>query len=153
MWLYDGEILPNVGFNAVVGRPVDEYSFEPARFDEMRKGAWDIDERVRDMDLNGVWASLCFPSFLSGFCGQRLQLGASSQELGIAAVRAWNDWYLDSWVASYPDRIIPMQLPILIDPELGAAEIRRNAARGYRAVTFSEAPEKLGLPSLHTGYW
>ena len=29
----------------------------------------------------------------------------------------------------------------------------RLAARGYRAVTFSEAPEKLGLPSLHTGYW
>ena len=28
-WVYDGTELPNVGFNAVVGRPVDEYSFEP----------------------------------------------------------------------------------------------------------------------------
>ena len=49
MWLYDGELLPNVGFNAVVGRPVDEYSFDPTRFDEMRRGAWDITARVVDM--------------------------------------------------------------------------------------------------------
>ena len=37
-WMYDGHSLPNVGFNAVVGRPVSEYGFEPARFDEMRRG-------------------------------------------------------------------------------------------------------------------
>ena len=66
-WMYDGHSLPNVGFNAVVGRPVSEYGFEPARFDEMRRGAWDIHERVKDMDLNGVYASLNFPSFLPGF--------------------------------------------------------------------------------------
>ena len=57
----------------MVGRPVSEYGFEPARFDEMRRGAWDIHERVKDMDLNGVYASLNFPSFLPGFAGQRLQ--------------------------------------------------------------------------------
>ena len=39
----------------------------------MRRGAWDIDARVADMDLNGVYASLNFPSFLPGFAGQRLQ--------------------------------------------------------------------------------
>ena len=37
-WVYDGQELPNVGFNAVVGRPVAEYGFEPVRFDEMRAG-------------------------------------------------------------------------------------------------------------------
>ena len=54
---------------------------------------------------------------------------------------------------THPGRIIPCQVPWLLDPELGAAEIRRNAARGFRAVTFPELPERLGLPSLHTGYW
>src|SRR5439155_1497368 len=57
-WVYDGVEMPNIGFNAVVGRPVSEYSFEPVRFDDMRRGAWDIHARVADMDLNGVWASL-----------------------------------------------------------------------------------------------
>src|ERR1700761_137790 len=56
--VYDDRELPNVGFNAVVGRPVSEYGFEPVRFDEMRRGAWDIDERVRDMELKGGDTSL-----------------------------------------------------------------------------------------------
>ena len=66
VWIYDGQELPNVGFNALVGRPVEEYGSEPVRFDQMRRGAWDIDARVADMDLNGVYASLNFPSFLPG---------------------------------------------------------------------------------------
>jgi predicted TIM-barrel fold metal-dependent hydrolase len=153
VWVYDGQEFPNVGFNAVVGRPVSEYSFEPTRFDEMRRGAWDIDARIADMDLNGVYASLNFPSFLPGFAGQRLQLTTKDTELALASVRAWNDWHLESWAGRHPDRIIPCQIPWLLDPELGAAEIRRNAERGFKAVTFSEAPQKLGLPSLHRGHW
>ena len=56
-WLWNGQLLPNVGFNAVAGRPRVEHSFEPARFDHMRRGAWDPQVPSRcDMDLNGVWA-------------------------------------------------------------------------------------------------
>ncbi|MFA5885760.1 MAG: amidohydrolase family protein [Acidimicrobiia bacterium] len=153
MWLYDGELLPNVGFNAVVGRPVDEYSFDPTRFDEMRRGTWDIAARVHDMDLNGVFASLNFPSFLPGFAGQRLQQVTSDPDLALACVRAWNDWHLEEWAAYAPERIIPLQLPWMLDPEVGAAEVRRNAERGFKAMTFSEAPHLLGLPTLHSGYW
>ena len=152
-WVFEGQEMPNVGFNAVVGRPVSEYSFEPTRFDQMRRGAWDISARIADMDLNGVYASLCFPSFLPGFAGQRLQQLAGEPELALACVRAWNDWMIEEWSAHSPGRIIPMQLPYLLDPEVAAAEVRRNAARGVKAMTFSEAPHLLGLPSLHTGYW
>ena len=38
-WAYDGEQHYKVGLNAVVGRPREELSFEPTRFDEMRRGA------------------------------------------------------------------------------------------------------------------
>jgi predicted TIM-barrel fold metal-dependent hydrolase len=152
-WLYDGVKQYKVGLNAVVGRPRSELSFEPTRFDEMRRGAWDIDARVRDMDLNGVYASLNFPSSLAGFAGQRFQLGVSDPDLALAVVQAANDWHLEDWAGRYPDRIIPVQLPWLLDPVAAAAEIRRNAERGFRAVTFPELPERLGLPSLHTGYW
>jgi hypothetical protein len=34
-----------------------------------------------------------------------------------------------------------------------AAEVRRMAAKGCHAVTFSENPEKLGYPSLHNAHW
>jgi predicted TIM-barrel fold metal-dependent hydrolase len=152
-WVFDGAEFPNVGFNAVVGRPVDEYSFQPARFDHMRRGAWDIHARIADMDINGIYASLNFPSFLPGFAGQRLQTTTKDPDLALAVVRAWNDWHLEAWAAPYPDRIIPCQIPYFLDPGVGAAEIRRNAERGFKAVSFTESPAQLGLPSLHTSYW
>lgn len=152
-WVYDGHELPNVGFNAVVGRPVAEYGFEPTRFDQMRRGAWDIHERVKDMDLNGVYASLNFPSFLPGFAGQRLQQVTKDRALAEACVRAWNDWHIEEWAGSYPDRIVPCQIPWLLDPELGARMIHENAERGFHAVTFSENPASLGYPTIHSGHW
>jgi predicted TIM-barrel fold metal-dependent hydrolase len=151
--LWDGELIANVGFNAVAGRPSSEYGFEPTRFDEMRRGAWDIAARVVDMDLNGIYASLNFPSFLPGFAGQRLQQVTSDPDLALACLRAWNDWHLEEWAGHAPERIIPLQLPWMLDPEVGAEEVRRNAARGFKAMTFSEAPHLLGFPSLHRGYW
>ena len=68
-------------------------------------------------------------------------------------MRAYNDWHLDAWCGAYPGRFIPNQIAYLRDPQIAADEIRRNAARGFKAVTFSEAPDKLGLPTIHSGYW
>ena len=116
-------------------------------------GAWDIHQRIADMDLNGIFASLNFPSFLPGFAGQRLQQVTPDPELAMAAVRAWNDWHLEEWAGTYPDRIIPCQLPWLLDADIGAEMIRQNADRGFRAVSFSEEPSRLGFPTIHSGYW
>ena len=57
-WVYEDGFYPQVGLNAVAGRPKAEWSMEPARFDEMRRGCYDIEARVADMDLDGIYASL-----------------------------------------------------------------------------------------------
>ena len=44
-WLYDGQRHYKVGLNAVVGKPLHQRTFDPARFDEMRRGAYDIHAR------------------------------------------------------------------------------------------------------------
>jgi predicted TIM-barrel fold metal-dependent hydrolase len=152
-WSYEGQLFPNIGLSAVAGRPIEEWAYEPQRFDEMRRGAWDPDARVRDMDINGVYASVCFPSGIVGFGGQRLQLAAKDPDLAKAIVEAVNDWHVGVWVGSHRDRFIPVQIPYLLDAEEAARQVYRNAGRGFKAVTFPEAPHKLGLPSLHTGYW
>ena len=151
-WEYEGNFYANVGLNAVIGRPKEEWSMEPARFEEMRPGCYDIHERIKDMDAGGLWASVCFPSLIAGFCGA---VFARSQdpELGLACMRAWNQWHLEYWAGSYPERIIPMQLTWLPDPEVAAAEVRANAEKGFKAVSFAEIPAKLGLPSVHSRKW
>ena len=60
---------------------------------------------------------------------------------------------IDDWCADSDGHLIPLCLMPLWDVELAVAEIRRNAARGARAVCFSEIPTHLDLPSIHTGYW
>ena len=118
---------------------------EPARFDEMRPGCFDIEARIEDMDRAGIWAALCFPSLVSGFCGA-VYSRAQDPELGLACLRAFNDWHLEAWAGPHPERIIPLQLPWLKDIALATAEVRANAARGFKAVSFPEFPAQLGLP-------
>ena len=60
-WVWEGMEAGYIGLNAVSGRPKDEYGTEPTRYDEMRPGCYDIHERVRDMNVAGVLASMNFP--------------------------------------------------------------------------------------------
>ena len=152
VWEFDGDRYTQVGMNAIAGRRPESVKVEPFRFDQMRRGCWDIDARIHDMDINGVWASLNFPSMITGFCG-RVFSQCSDAELGLAVTRAWNDWLFEEWYSPYPERIIPMGITWLTDPEIGAEEIRRNAGRGFRSVTLPERPHRIKLPSIFTDYW
>jgi predicted TIM-barrel fold metal-dependent hydrolase len=152
-WLFDGKHHSLTGPGTTAGLK-DGYGggFVPERFEHMRKGCYDSDARVADMDLNGVWASLSFPSTLTGFANRVLS-SASNPEVGLAATKAWNDWMFEDWYSSNPDRIIPMGLTFLADADAAAAEIYRNAERGVRAVTLPERPQHIGFPDLFCGYW
>ena len=124
-WLYEGQVLPNVALNAVAGRPREEYGLEPTSFDQLRPGCYDIDERVKDMDANGVLGSLCFPSFPQ-FCGQ-LFARTEDKDVALAMIRAYNDWHIDEWCGTHPGRFIPCPLPAIWDPEVHG---RRGATDG-----------------------
>lgn len=147
VWEFDGQIFSQVGMNAVAGRRPDTVELEPFRFDQMRPGCYDVHARVKDMDINGVWAMLNFPSMITGFCGRVFGF-ASDPEVGKACVRAWNDWLHEEWYLSYPERIIPLGITYLNDPAEAAREIERNAERGFRSVSLPERPHAIGLPSL-----
>ena len=150
-WSYEGAEIPNIGLNAVAGRPPEEYGMEPTSFEEIRRGCYDIDARVKDMDANGVLGSLCFPSFPQ-FCGQ-LFARTADKDVAQAMVEAYNDWHIDEWCGTHPGRFIPCALPVIWDPQKMAAEVHRVATKGCHAVTFSENPSKLGWPSFHSDHW
>jgi predicted TIM-barrel fold metal-dependent hydrolase len=150
-WVFEGQEATNVGLNAVAGRPPDEYGAEPTKLSEIRDGCYDVDERIRDMNANGVAAAMNFPSFPQ-FCGQYFAR-AQDKDLGLAVLRAYNDWHIDEWCGAYPGRLIPQSLPPIWDPNLMAEEIRRVAEKGCHAVSFSENPTKLQYPSLHDPHW
>jgi predicted TIM-barrel fold metal-dependent hydrolase len=151
-WQINGKSMPLEIVNGAVGRPMSEWDFSPQKYDEMREGVWNPLKRVSDMHLDGVYASVVFPSTLFGF-GGRVFAHMEDREVGLACLRAWNDWMIDEWCAAAPLAYVPGQLTWLNDPELAALEIRKNAERGFKAVSFSENPEGLGLPTVYSPYW
>jgi predicted TIM-barrel fold metal-dependent hydrolase len=81
-----------------------------------------------------------------------LQLGPD-RDVNLAMIRAYNDWHIDEWCGEHPERFIPCGILPLYDAEECASEIRRLAEKGCHAVTFSENPVGLGMPSIHTDAW
>ena len=151
VWMFEGSAMPNVGLNAVAGRVPEEYGVDPLAFEDMRPGCYDVNERIRDMNANGVLGSLNFPS-LAGFAGTLFGT-CDDKDVSLELTQAYNDWHIDAWCGAYPGRFIPLSVPPIWDVELMAAEVRRVAEKGCHAVTFSENPEKIGHPSLHSDHW
>src|SRR6195256_1532306 len=150
-WYY-GEIRGrNMGLNAVAGKPREMYNVDASRYDEMRPGCFNVDERVRDMNAGGQLAGLNFPNF-TGFSGQVLNQGPD-RETNLVMIKAYNDWHIDEWCAAYPGRFIPMAILPIWDPGLMVEEIRRVSAKGCHAVAFSDSPSVKGLPSIHNPAW
>ncbi|WP_436795251.1 amidohydrolase family protein [Actinospongicola halichondriae] len=152
-WVYEDKRVPQTRLSAAAGFDRDEVKVVGITYEEMRDGCYDPKARLEDMDVNHVEASLCFPSF-PRFCGQTF-MEADDKVLAKLCVEAYNDWMVDEWCGDSGGRLIPLCIIPLWDAELAAAEIHRNAARGVRAVCFSEIPPYLGLPSVHDadGYW
>jgi len=150
-WRFLDIEIPNVGLNAVAGRPPEEFGMDPTSFEELRPGTYNVQQRLLDMSANGLLGSLNFPS-LPGFAG-RLFAALEDKDAALALCRAYNDWHIEEWCGAAPDRFIPLAIPPIWDPQEIANEIHRVAKKGCHAITFPENPEPLGLPSLHSDKW
>ena len=129
-WMYQGRPQGVSGLNAVVSWPAEEWGRDPAGFAEMRPGVYDVHERVRDMNRNGILASMCFPTF-TGFSARHLNM--HREHVTLVMVSAYNDWHIDEWAGSYPDRFIPIAVLPTWNPDAMwprfAASPPRAAAR------------------------
>jgi hypothetical protein len=156
-WEFDGTAAKQLALAATAGRghggQAQQHHEEPQSFAEIRPGTYNVHERVKDMDANGMLGSLNFPSFPRFSGALFAEVAKKDADLALAVVQAYNDWHIDKWCGAYPGRFIPCALGPLWDAELMAAEMRRVAAKGVHAVAFSMNPYGLGLPSLHDPHW
>ena len=150
-WEYQGKQMRNVALNSVTGRVKEEYGFEPTHLDQLRKGCWDVDARVGDMDANGTAGSMNFPSFV-GIDGGMFHRSEDKKQ-ALTHLRAYNDWHIDEWCGAYPERFIPLGILPMWDMDETVKEVRRLADKGCFAITMSENPTVGGMPGIHTGYY
>ncbi len=153
VWVWDDLMKSNIGLNAVVGRPKNEWGMEPQRFDHMRKAAYDVDARVDDMNANGTFSSLGFPSF-PGFHGAFfLERARKDPANAYEVLQAYNNWHIDEWCGKHPTRFIPLALVPMWDVGDTVKEIGRVLDKGCRSISFASNPAGIGLPGIHRPEW
>ena len=151
-WHFQGSATSTpFGMAATVGWPREEWGFNPGAYSELRPGCFDVHQRVRDMDANGVLGSLNFPT-MAGFSARTFNEG-EDKDIALIMMQAYNDWAIDEWCAAYPGRFIPLGMVPNWDPELAATEVHRLAKKGCRSISFLETPHVYGLPSFMSGHW
>ena len=151
-WVFQGEkTSTSFGMAATVGWPSEEWGFNPGTYTELRPGCFDVHERVRDMNANGVLGSMCFPT-MAGW-NARTFAESRDKEVALVMLQAYNDWAIDEWCGAYPGRFIPLGIVPMWDVEAAATEVRRIAKKGCRSISFLETPHVQGFPSFLSGYW
>ena len=131
-WVYGDETMPITSGFVAVCFDRDDVDNRAVRFDDLLPGCTDPAARIADMDANHVDASLCFPTF-PRFCGQTFLEGAD-KDLGLACVRAYNDWMIDEWCGGQGHGSAdPAHAPAAVGRAAGGG--RGRAVRGRRAAT------------------
>jgi predicted TIM-barrel fold metal-dependent hydrolase len=151
-WLIEGKEISTFGLNAVAGRPREDWGSDPANFDQVRPGTYDLHARIKDMDANGVLASLCFPSW-PGIAGQFF-VDSEDKDYAAEMIRAYNDWHIEEWCGTYPGRFIPLAISgFPLGGNWMAGEIRRVAKKGCHAVSLHPETYRAGFPDYHGDEW
>jgi predicted TIM-barrel fold metal-dependent hydrolase len=118
-----------IGLTVCTEAPDNEVSMI-GRFANARKGGWDPNARLADMDRDGVEAEILYTSFgLSMF-------SIPDPEFQLACFRAFNDWIAE-FSSGAPKRLYGVAM-IPTDPiEAATAEMARSRKMGLRAAMIS----------------
>jgi predicted TIM-barrel fold metal-dependent hydrolase len=111
---------------------------------ERAPGANDMGLRIKDLDQEGIWAELVFPSIGIWMSSIR------DVELLAAGCAAINDWAIE--YQRFNPRYVPTATIPLLDAEHAVAEVHRAASLGFKAGYFSVTPG-LGAPDWHYEVW
>ncbi len=109
-------------------------------------GARNTHERLKDLDQEGIWGEVVFPSV-----GLWVTL-IKDPNLIREGVKALNDWALSEVQNVAPNRLIATALLPLLRMEDTIAEVYRAKEKGFYAVFLPTAPPE-GKPTYNDNYW
>lgn len=149
-WSWDGRPPSRpFGMEAVAGRSLAEVARGPGlAFDDLRPGNHDPAAHLADMDLDGVDRVVVFP--LQGARTYAL----ADRALGLACLRAYNDWMLEEFQAHDPSRIVGLPLlPVDDGAEVVLTELDRCLSLGARACFIPGLPAEPYHHPAHEPLW
>jgi predicted TIM-barrel fold metal-dependent hydrolase len=129
-WSLDGTTPPKrtYGLEAMAGFDKKDYRASGLRFDQLRHGNYDGAEHMKDMETDGVYASVVYPGMAPSFYTH------ADKEVAAAGFTAYNDWIIDDFQGVNPKRLCGLAIaPTELGIEYATTEMRRLAKKGARA--------------------
>jgi len=123
-WICDGRVLgPSGAANRELLKKLSAIGRAGIEDDGYRAGIPKL--RLEDMDRDHLWASVIYGPLAIG-------LPIADPELQSACYAAWNDWAVEEFNATAPERLCVLGFLPSHAPEAAAAELERCAALGHR---------------------
>ncbi|MGE0881619.1 MAG: amidohydrolase family protein [Acidimicrobiia bacterium] len=97
-------------------------------------GVHDMDVRLKDLDNEGIWAEVVYPSL--GMWNSMFR----DPELVREAMKVSNDWAKATIMDRAPQRMFPTAQVSMLDIGDAIAEVERTASMGFRAVFMPTTP-------------
>ena len=104
------------------------------KFADVRLGGYDPHVHIKDIEIDGVHATMIFPTI-----ARQLFSTISDYGLAQAVCVAYNDW-LAEFCKPYPNRLKGVPMILLDDVEGGIAELKRTAKLGLTGAMISNFP-------------
>lgn len=125
---------------------------EPQTWEEVPKSTYVPSERLKAMDMDGVSASVLFPT-VAGLAGEFMGT-IEDPELEVACCQAYNDYILDEWT-KVSDRFIPIAILPIANMDATITELVRAVNKGALGVAFPALPWHVrgDLPHINEPYY
>ncbi len=149
-WSLAGEMPKRTyGIEAMAGFDPSDYRLSGLRYSDLRPGNYDPDEHLKDMDIDGIYASVLYPGVGAAFYVH------PDKEVAAAAFVAYNDWMLDDFQPTDPKRLCGLALaPLELGVDHTVAEMQRVSRKGCRAMYIPGTPSvPYNHPTHYEKFW
>src|SRR5262245_51988105 len=136
VWSFDdGKRLRPLGLTATAGLSYPQFRAEGFRYEDIRPGSFDPKARLADLDADGIWAQVLYPSVT--LAGARTY--ADDRELQLACVRAYNEWLAD-FCAAGGGRLVGQTIIPTTGVDDAVAELRWGLDHGMKGALIAAYP-------------
>ena len=133
LYIVEGISPVAVGGAASAGIPAEKLKLEGRTFEALHRGGWDAKARIADMDRDGIYAELIYPSVGMAICD------VPDVDYKHACMQAYNRW-LQEFCAGLPDRLFGIGQSAARDPDTLVADMIDIKNKGFKGIMMPVFP-------------
>ena len=133
LYIVEGISPVALGGAASAGIPAKELKLEGRVFSALHRGGWDPKARVADMERDGVYAEVVYPSVGMAICD------VPDVDYKRACMQAYNRW-LEEFCAGLPGRLFGIGQSAARDPKTLVEDMLDIKQKGFKGVTLPGEP-------------